>query len=289
MGYRFKAGEKSMTEGLRRVAADEFALIRQRLADKSLPLPRKVHEGRKATKRLRALIRLVAPVLPDAHDDIAALRAAAGQLSALRDTGALAETLGRLALPDTAAASLTEALATKPAGGVMAQRRLITAFGAEMEAAALRAEGWTLDREGWDALAPGLERTQRRFRKALDGARRAEDQDPVHVFRKRAKDHWYHTLLLRRVFPEVMSGYAAAGEQLCDDLGDWRDLGLLEAAVHGLPAHALSKADAGTALDAITKARRRALRRAFRIAGRLASETPDAYAQRLKDWWKAAR
>ncbi|MFN3911324.1 CHAD domain-containing protein [Hyphomonas sp.] len=289
MGYRFKAGEKSITEGVRRIAAAEFAQIRLSLSDPSLPLARKVHEGRKATKRLRALLRLVSPVFPGAAEEIAALRTAASELSALRDTGALLEAIDGLDLPGDLSGTLRTALAARPAASAAAHRRLLAAFAAAMDAAAQRAESWTLDKEGWNALAPGLTRAHRRLRKARAEARRAGHEDPVHDLRKRAKDHWYQTLLLRGAFPDVMNGYAEAGEHLCEDLGRWRDLGLLETAVGGLSARKLAAADAETVLTVIASARRRALRRAFRTAGRLLAESPDAYAARLKAWWTPRR
>jgi len=287
MAYRFKSGDGSTSEALRRIAAEEFAAIGSALADKSVPLHRKVHEGRKATKRLRALLRLVAPVLPDARDEIAALRDAAAQLSALRDKSALAETLARLDLPEDVSANLGAALNKRRSAGAAAQKRLLASFGGEMGAAAGRAQSWTLTQTGWHALAPGLQRSHRRFRKSFESARRGQDEDLVHEFRKRAKDHWYQTLLLRGAFPEVMYGYAAAAERLCDDLGDWRDLGLLKAALMDVPAHRLAKSDAVAALALISNARRRALRRAFLTARRLTGETPGAYTARLAAWSKS--
>jgi CHAD domain-containing protein len=289
MAYRFKPSDAAMTDAVRRIAASEFDLVRQRLADKSLPVARKVHEARKATKRLRSLLRLVGPVCPQAREEIAALREAAGRLSALRDKGALSETLSRLELPAATASELEAAFAARRAPGAAAQKKLLAGFAAEMDMAGGRAAGWTLSREGWAALAPGLERSHRRFRRSMDAARRAVDEEPVHAFRKRAKDHWYHTLLLRGAFPQVMDGYAGAAESLCDDLGDWRDLGLLETAVTDVPAHLLAKADAAAALALIARSRRRSLKRAFRTARRLTTETPDAYATRLKAWWQTAR
>ena len=286
MAYRFKSGDASTSEALRRIAAEEFAAIGSALADTSVPIPRKVHEGRKATKRLRALLRLVAPVFPEARAEIAVLRDAAARLSALRDKGALAETLARLDLPEDVSVNLSAALDKRRAAGAAAQKRLLATFAGEMDAAAGRAQSWTLTQTGWHALAPGLQRSHRRFRKSFEAAWRGRDEEPVHEFRKRAKDHWYQTLLLRGAFPEVMNGYAAAAERLCDDLGDWRDLGLLEAAVMDVPAHQLAKSDAAAALALISKARRRALRRAFRTARRLAGETPRAYTARLAAWSK---
>jgi CHAD domain-containing protein len=289
MAYRFKSSDTGMTDAVRRIAASEFDLVRHCLADRSLPAQRKVHEARKATKRLRALLRLVAPVCPQAGDEITALREAAARLSALRDKGALTESLMRLELADTTATALKDAFAARSAPGAAAQKKLLAGFAAEMEMAAGRAATWTLSHDGWAALAPGLERSHRRFRKTVDAARRAVDEEPVHEFRKRAKDHWYHTLLLRGAFPHVMDGYAAAAESLCDDLGDWRDLGLLGVAVAEVPAHLLAKADAAAALALIERSRRRALKRAFRTARGLTNETPEVYAGRLKTWWKTTR
>ncbi len=286
MAYRFKSGDASTTEALRRIAAEEFGAIAAALADTSVPIPRKVHESRKATKRLRALLRLVAPVFPEAREEIAVLRDAAARLSAMRDKGALTETLARLDLPEDVSVNLSAALDKRRAAGAAAQKRLLATFAGEMGAAAGRAQSWTLTQTGWHALAPGLQRSHRRFRKSFEAARRGQDEEPVHEFRKRAKDHWYQTLLLRGAFPEVMDGYAAAAERLCDDLGDWRDLGLLEAALLDVPAHQLAKSDAAAALALISKARRRALRRAFRTARRLAGETPRAYTARLAAWSK---
>lgn len=286
MAYRFKSGDASTSEALRRIAAEEFSAIGAALADRTVPLARKVHEGRKATKRLRALLRLVAPVFPEAREEIAVLRQAAARLSALRDKGALAETLSRLGLPQDVSANLSAALDKRRAAGTAAQKQLLAAFAGEMDAAAGRAQSWTLTQTGWHALAPGLQRSYRRLRKSFEAARRARDEEPVHELRKRAKDHWYQTLLLRGAFPEVMDGYAAAAERLCDDLGDWRDLGLLEGAIIDVPLHLLARPDAATALALISKARRRALRRAFSTARRLAGEAPRAYTARLAAWSK---
>lgn len=287
MTFRFKSGDASVAAGLRRIAAEEFASISAALADTALSPARKVHEGRKGTKRLRALIRLAAPVFPDAQDEIAALRSSAAKLSALRDTGALAETLIRLELPVDTAATLKGFFDAQRTAGPVAHRRLLTAFALDLKAAAERAEGWTLERNGWKALEPGLAKSQHRFRKTLANAKDAATEDPVHEWRKRAKDYWYHALLLRNAFPDVMDGYASAAERLCDDLGDWRDLGLLAERISLVPAHVLPKADSAATLDLIGKARRKTLRRAFKQGRRLAAETPDAYVQRLKAWWRA--
>jgi len=286
MSYRFKASDTSMTDGLRRIAAEEFALIAAARTDRALAPERKVHEARKGTKRLRALVRLAAPAFPQARQEIAALREAAGLLSALRDQGALVEALDTLTLPEGPAPGLRAALNTDRAVSRAEIKRLLSEFNTRIDAIETRALGWSLTEDGWGALSPGLERSYRRLVRAQASARQTKSEDDVHDWRKRAKDHWYHTLLLRGAFPPVMDGYARAAEQVCNDLGDWRDLGLLELAAAKLPAHLLAKADAEAAGEVITLSRRRALRRALRTARRLTSEAPHAYSARLMAWWK---
>ncbi len=289
MAYRFKSGDRSVTAGVQRIAAAEFSAIAATLADRAIPAARKVHEARKSTKRLRALVRLTADDLPGAREEIAALRASAASLSALRDGAALGEIALRLGLPDDTTRAITQALADRPLPGTAQQARILATFAEEIAVIAARAKAWHLQHDGWSAIGPGLERGYTRFCRAFGAAQRAASDEPVHTFRKRAKDHWYQTLLLRGVFPEAMDGYAAAGEQLSDDLGDWRDLGLLQHELGELPAHVLSKMEAASGFEIIAEARRRALRRAFRTASRLTAETPEAYAARLRAWWKAFR
>ena len=286
MAYRFSAKDPTVADGVRRIAAEEFAAIEAALSDPAMPAARKVHESRKATKRLRALLRLTAAAFPGAPAEIAALREAAASLSALRDKGALSETLARLEMPADIETTIGKAISRRRAVSAAESRRLLAAFAEDVASAAGRASEWSFDRDGWKAIGPGLAKGYRRFADALAEARDARDEEPVHDLRKRAKDHWYQTLLLRGVFPDVMDGYAAAGERLCDDLGDWRDLGLLEAEVSQLTTRQLSAAHAEEAMTRIAKARRRALRRAFRTARRLASESPDAYTARIRSWWR---
>lgn len=286
MAYRFSAKDPTVADGVRRIAAEEFAAIEAALCDPAMPAARKVHESRKSTKRLRALLRLTAAAVPGAPAEIAALRDAAASLSALRDNSALGETLARLEMPADIEVRIGKAISRRRAVGASESRRLLAAFAEEVKSAAARAQAWSFDRDGWKAIGPGLAKGYRRFAGTLDEARHARDEEPVHDLRKRAKDHWYQTLLLRGLFPNVMDGYAAAGERLCDDLGDWRDLGLLEAEVSQLTTRQLGAALAEEALDRISKARRRALRRAFRTARRLASESPDAYTARIRTWWR---
>ena len=101
---------------------------------------------------------------------------------------------------------------------------------------------WPLERDGFEPLEDGLERTYRRGRRDL--ARRGKDPtaENLHEWRKRVKDLWYHCAILERSWKPVMSALADEAHELSDRLGDDHDLAVLLAWAHE-NAEALDGAD----------------------------------------------
>ena len=98
MKYRLKQSE-SVPEGVRRMAAGQLDKALEHLACQDGKRDKHIHEARKATKRLRALVRLVRR---DLGDEVYALenqcyRDAGQRPSGLRDATVLIETVDRLA------------------------------------------------------------------------------------------------------------------------------------------------------------------------------------------------
>ncbi len=290
MAYRIKPGKKDVAAEVRRIAAEEFALMRRVLGDESPGPAVQVHEVRKSTKRVRSLLQLVGPVMPTAKAEIVVLRDAARSLSAARDSGAVVEALTRLELPaDTL--HLTEAALLRAKGEDLPPEdaaELLRLFGKEMKAANRRAKEWTLEADGFDALAPGLKRSYRRLQKSFAAALTADEEEPLHEWRKRAKNHWHHALLLRRIHPDAMTAHGRTAEQVSDLLGDWRDLGLLSEAIAELPARTLRKALAREIREAASAAQAKCLKEAVRPTRRLTAETPSALVRRFCAYWDAS-
>ena len=92
MAYRFKHGE-SVAEGVRRVAREQIESATECLQDNTGAADgEKVHEARKAIKKVRALLRLVRPSLGRTYSaENRRLRDAGRKLSKLRDAAALIE------------------------------------------------------------------------------------------------------------------------------------------------------------------------------------------------------
>jgi len=290
MAYRIKSGKKDVAAEVRRIAAEEFALMRRVLGDAGPGTAVQVHEVRKSTKRLRSLLQLVGPVMPSAKNEMAVLRDAARSLSAARDSGAVVEAVALLELPaDTL--HLAEAALLRARGEDLPQEEaaeLLRLFGKEMKAASRRAKDWTLDADGFGAVAPGLKRGYRRLRDSFASALSSDEEEPLHEWRKRAKNHWHHTLLLQRAHPVAMAAHARTAEQVSDLLGDWRDLGLLSEAIAELPARSLRKALAREIREAAATAQAKCLKEALRPTRRLTAESPGALVRRWGAYWDAS-
>ena len=87
----------------------------------------------------------------------------------------------------------------------------IAATRATIDDALARTTTWTFERDGFDALSPGLRRIYRRGRKAMRAAREDPSAENLHEWRKRVKDLWHATEIVRRApGPSGSSGSRAA-------------------------------------------------------------------------------
>lgn len=290
MTYRLKPGKETVENGIRRIAADEFSRIAETLANPDLPSAGQVHEVRKSAKRLRSMIGLVAPVLAVATTENAVLRDAARTLSSTRDTGAILDCLGRLKLPPDIVSMVTAALAGTPPSPdpVKGSAKLLKAFGRETSAAAKRAAGWKINDEGFDAIGSGLKRSYGRLRKTFDTAIRTGEEEATHDWRKSAKRHWHHALLLRQICPEILDAHARMAHRLSESLGDWRDIGLLIDALDTVPPGQLDKETLKAVRRAAIRDQKRLLKKARRISSLLTAEKPRAFTARWAAYWAAS-
>ena len=290
MAYRLKPGSEPVEEGIRRIAGEEFARMAEIIAAADMPAPQKVHEVRKGAKRLRSLIRLIGPVFEEAAMENAALRDAARNLSEARDSGAILDSLRRLKLSPETLAVAEAALAdhTGAPGGSAATARLLKTFGRDMRSAAKRAAGWEVRAEGFAALQPGLKRGYKKLRQNFSEAIRTGEEETIHDWRKSAKSHWHHTLLLARICPDAMDGHARMASRLSESLGDWRDSGLLVDALKALPDDRLDKDTLKKLFRAAGRDQKRLLKKSERIARLLTAEKPAALTARWAAYWAAS-
>jgi CHAD domain-containing protein len=250
-----------------------------------------VHEVRKVSKKLRALLRLVRPALPDARKENVALRDIARSVSVVRDAATIVGSFERVveaygaqldrALLDAIRDRLTHQRDTLMAATDVAG--LLATCRKELLALEWRSCDWTLEADGVDALQRGLRRSYRRARHAMRDARASPTPDRMHAWRKRCKDHLYHARLFGPVWTEPMQAHVRAAHALGDLLGDHHDLTVfLSSLAHhpdafGTDADAEVFAGLTRQLQAVLEAE------AFADGARLFAEKPSA----LADSWCA--
>ena len=249
----------SLVSAFRTAIADAQAASRRPAVDEA------VHELRKALRRARATVRLVADTLTrdDRRDLIRALVEARKLLSASRDLAVVPLALTEVTLDD---AARTEALAIVTGArdaalpvdevrSTLADAAARVAPLADVMAAALPA---TLD---WGDLTEGLADTYRSARGDLKKARRSFPA--FHRFRKRAKELTYQLELLSDGIDGRTAALAHELSALGDELGPAVDVimlrGFLEA--HAAPPELLEAIDDD--LGARVKAARKHARALF--------------------------
>ena len=147
-----------------------------------------------------------------------------------------------------------------------------------------RVSHWRLERDSFDALAKGLEKTYRRGRREFEAAMDEPTVESLHEWRKRVKHLWYHHTLLRSLWPPVMEVTGDEAHALSDRLGDDHDLAVLADVGRGARRRAArSSTRRSTAAGASCRPRR------SRSGARVYAEKPKAYTKRMKGLWAAAR
>ena len=288
MGYRLEAGE-SVPKGLRRIVREEIDSAEEYLGGKKQGGPDEaIHEARKSLKKVRAVLRLAQGELGATYTkENDGLRAIAADLSEIRDAAAIIETFDEL--PDAKNfAPVRQRLlerkkqteAAKDRDTVMKQAALA------MGRLGKRVRTWPLKTTGFDAVAPGLEGRYRRGRRAMKVAAETQTPECFHEWRKRVKDHWYHTRLIESLWTEEMQAREKSLKELETWLGDDHNLFVMRGLISADPAAFGETAMVDALLDAIDDRQKELRRNSLSLGARLYDEKPKSFLRRVEHLWK---
>ncbi|MCB0868751.1 MAG: CHAD domain-containing protein [Solirubrobacterales bacterium] len=231
--FRLRPGEEPVS-GICRVIAARVsqAAVEVRKAGEADDPAGHVHEARKNLKKARSALRLLRGVITD--DERQRMNSicqnASSHLSGARDAevklATLVEVLGERRAPD-AAGPWRESLETEAKG----HREDLTAEALNEVADSLETVGRAFrGRElpgNPELVAGNAGRGYRRGRKAMKSARRDENPELFHDWRKRAKDLRYQLEILETRLPDEFAEVRADAEKLADWLGDLHDFDVL--------------------------------------------------------------
>jgi CYTH domain-containing protein/CHAD domain-containing protein len=289
--FRLKPGE-SISEGLPSIARGRLDKAIGVLEDADADtLGEAIHAARKALKRLRTTLRLARDELGDDvyRRENTIMRDAGRRLSGARDSQVVVETLDGLVERhgDELAAGCFDALReTLREEHEAAQARMREDTGAvsdvvgELRAARDRTADWPLGDQAVDGLASGFHRIYRRGRKALAVADEGPGTESLHELRKRVKDLWYASQIVRPAAPKKTRKLAGRAHDLSDLIGEDHDLAVLLATAEDR-REAVTDDELATLAELIGRRRAELQRRALKAARRLYRRKPSAALRRV--------
>ncbi|MFZ0672774.1 MAG: CHAD domain-containing protein [Pseudolabrys sp.] len=285
-------GDSSFGDGLAAAARSVIADGRQALTDPELSDPEVVHEVRKALKRWRALMRLLARPLGEQADQMRSearelMRAIAGARDAQSALDALND-LRKADLPisatsiETIRARLTEMRDVAEAKSFTKTVR--DRLSRYLDYATLSLERWPLKAIDFDIVTDALTSTYRRARQLVPDTWTDTDSEHLHDLRRRVVEHRHQMDLIEPLWPRLGKVWAEEAQRLRNQLGACQDLAVLA----GLTAPHEPLAPWRSRLAPLIDARREAhLKSAARLAGRLFAEKPKAFRRRIAALWSA--
>jgi CHAD domain-containing protein len=261
---------------------------------KSLDRTEDIHQVRVQCKRLRALLRLLKPVSDRKalEQENARIRDAARALSAFRDAFVAGETLKRV-FDDTAPRRVQDAavLLGVKHGGLKRKRDLDASFenaGRDLREMVATLRQLQVPVRGWEAVAPGLERSYRRAQTSYLKCRKHHAEqlaECFHEWRKRVKDLAYQLEFLDNVEPTVLRFLRKEFRRLGTMLGDDHDYVMFAQQVRERERHYEHLAT----FHPVRKRLRRRLKelraKEFALATPLFAENPEMWIARQAGLW----
>jgi CHAD domain-containing protein len=250
-----------------------------------------VHDLRKALKRWRAILRLIAPTVGDEAEQMRVeARDLARELAAARDGRAAQEALADLGddFPDLSARSRATIAARLAQIGASAEAISLTSarkvrIGEMWTQAADAIERWPLQSFDHSEAATQLTVVYRRVCAAIPDDWSHASPAALHRFRQRVVEHRYQMELAEPLWPKLMRAWVSEAQRLRDRLGAHQDLAVLRRLAE--PDQPLARWR--SQLAPVIAARQAAhVAAAKRLTGRLFAEKSKAFRQRLTSLWE---
>ena len=170
---------------------------------------------------MRGLLRLARPVMGEVYKaEDRRFRASAKQLAGYRDNEVMAKTIALLGGPTAQA----------HAPGLLVPASVVERAGRILRECKAAVDGWPLDIDGFDDIAPGFAWTYQKCLDAWDVVQRGQSDEAFHKLRRFTKYHWYQVRILERLDKKKIRNRRTLLRDLQLALGNAHDIVLLQAA-----------------------------------------------------------
>lgn len=295
--------------GIKRVTMEQLELAATGFFEGESEFAGAIHESRKAIKRIRSLLRLVRGELGDrifSYED-KTLRDTGRSISEIRSAAAM--TGAAILIVDLYGSLLAEGTFEEMVSRLEHRRDVLELNALEdpmlvervvrnLEKAYHRYSGWPTDpdarevygvgiRNGFQAIAPGLDATYGRGRREMAAAYMQPSAERFHSWRKRAKYLRHQMEFLVPLWPEVVAGMAVTLHRLGEVLGEDHDLAEVVELIHRRPEFCPDPRERSL-FTALAQQRRSELQVVAEILGRrIYAESPESLRDRFSEYWDA--
>jgi hypothetical protein len=287
-----------VTEGFRRIVLEKIADADRQLNDRAVSISERVHAARKRFKEIRGSLRLARHLLGDRQFALENrwFRDAARSLAPLRDAQAALDSFEKFSpfLQKEAGRSATRSLGKllrSHASAHPSRDELDMVFDdvrARLAIARRRAEQWKFERDDVELIAPGVKKIYSAARNMLRDLADDPSERAVHEWRKRVKDHWYHTMILRHAWPEELAPRMELLDELSHVLGDHHDLAVIRQSIEEHVTEFRGEVAGARLLDAITTRQRQIEQEARGLGSRIFSMKPGRFSAVSTEGWSLA-
>ena len=295
MAFRLKQGA-SISNEVRRIVLKQLEAAISELHSVGDPQSDDaVHDARRRVKKIRAIIRLVRPVLDKEYRAVDRdLSTVSRLLAPVADGRGIVETLKEIEHRYPASLS-KRALAVARKGvlrnGARADRDAHARGILKIAAGTLRSERgrvkrWRVRGEGFRAIAPGLEESYRRARRMMLVTWSKPKPSHFHTWRRFVKDHWFHIRLLEGRCGNHLVAYERRIEALDGILGEYHNVILLRDLL--VTDESLPQKESARCLRVVSRYQRVLCRHAEILGARIYTERPRRFVRRVRHLWRDA-
>jgi CHAD domain-containing protein len=295
MAFRLKR-DASIANEVRRVVLRQLEVAISELRTVGDPeSDEAIHDARRRVKKIRAVMRLVQPVLNKAYRAVDRdLKNVSRMLAPVADGQGIIVTLDAIAqryrkvLPPGTVASIRAGLRQRGActDHEAEARGVIARAASTLRSERRRLRQWTIRGDGFDAIAPGLEESYRRARQAMILAWSKPKPAHYHSWRRFVKDHWFHVRLVEGRCGNHLLAYQRRLEALDGVLGEYHNVVLLREVL--VTDGYLGRGETARCLRVVSRYQRLLRRHAEVIGVRIYSDKPRRYVRHVGRLWQAA-
>jgi CHAD domain-containing protein len=249
-----------------------------------------LHFVRVTIKRLRAILRLIRPVIKKRAFDRenVRLRTAARRLSIARDADVARKTLATLAFAkqsekDAGAVALAGFRKNGPPEADISKTMKVTAL--NLEKTRRNLHRLQISRDEWKAIEPGVREVYRQCRKRMKRAVGHDDDDAYHKWRIRIKSLYYELQMLQSVWPARLTEMVPGLNKLQDQIGADHDLVVLKGSLDRNPGRFGGSESVERVLRSVNDKRRKLRRMADPLGKAIFGQTSRSFVRELGQHW----